>query len=593
MKSHLKHGSAAGEQGTVSPLGVASLQRRIRVALGQEPGDLLLTGGQVVNVFTQRIEPANVVTADGWIAGVGAYDWPARQTVPLSGRIVLPGFIDAHMHLESTLLTPAELAGLIVPHGTTSIISDSHEIGNVLGVAGMEMLLSASVGLPLDLFFMASSCVPATKAERAGAVLGPAEVRRLLERPGILGLAEVMDTSAVLAGAEETLQKMLAALARGLALDGHAPGLAERELQAYVSAGIRSDHESSAMEEARAKAALGMLIQVREGSSARNLDALLPLLATGGLGDFWCLVTDDIFPDDLRQHGHLDGLLRRVVAGGVPPASAVRHATLVPARHYGLMDRGAVAPGYHADLVVVDDVRDFRPHLVLKEGGIVARGKTLVTVLQPPKLAYENTIRCAPLDVSAFQLHMAGDRCPVIRVVPGQIVTRHETQRVRRQHGRWIFEPESDVLLIASIERHRATGEIGLGLVSGFGLRRAGALGSSVAHDSHNLIIAGTNGEDMLACLRALEKSGGGFVVSAEGTVRAHLPLPIAGLLSEESADHVCQQLHQVHEAARSLGCALAAPFGTLSFLALPVIPELRITTQGLFDVRKQEFIRR
>jgi adenine deaminase len=592
MTPHPKHGSVAGKQAAVPVPELPSLQRRIRVALGQESGDLLLTGGQVVNVFTQRIEPANIVTADGWIAGVGPYDWPARQTIALSGRIVLPGLIDAHMHLESTLLTPAELARLIVPHGTTAIISDSHEIGNVLGIPGMDMLLSASVGLPLDLFFMASSCVPATKNERAGAVLGPADVRRLLDRPRILGLAEVMDTSAVLAGADEILQKIHTALERGLALDGHAPGLTGRDLQAYVAAGIRSDHESSAMEEARAKAALGMLVQVREGSSARNLDALLPLLAAGGLGDFWCLVTDDIFPDDLRRHGHLDGLLRRVVAGGVPAASAVRHATLIPARHYGLSDRGAVAPGYRADLLVVDDVRDFHPHLVLKDGQTVARGEKLAMALDPPRLAHENTIHCAPLEASAFQLRLTGDLCPVIRIVPGQIVTRHETQPLHRQGGCWVFDPESDVVLIASIERHRAIGEIGLGLVSGFGLRRPGALGSSVAHDSHNLIIAGTNGEDMLACVRALEKSGGGFVVSAEGTVRSHLPLPIAGLLSEASADTVCQQLQQVQDAARSLGCELTAPFGTLSFLALPVIPELRITTQGLFDVKKHELIR-
>jgi adenine deaminase len=580
------------ETGKVPSFGLPALQRRIRVALGQEPGDLLLTGGQVVNVFTQRIEPANVVIADGWITGVGPYDWPARQTIALSGRILLPGLIDAHMHLESTLLTPAELARLIVPHGTTSIISDSHEIANVLGIPGIDMLLAASAGLPLDLFFMASSCVPATRAEHAGAVLGPADVRQLLERPRILGLAEVMDISAVLSGADDILHKLQAALAQGLALDGHAPNLMGQDLQAYVAAGIRSDHESSALEEARAKAALGMLVQVREGSSARNLDALLPLLASGGLGDFWCLVTDDIFPDDLRQHGHLDGLLRRIVAGGVPPASAVRHATLIPARHYGLLDRGAVAPGYRADLVVVDDVHDFRPYLVFKDGQIAAREEKLVAVLQPPALNHENTIRCAPLDASAFRLRLASDRCSVIRVVPGQIVTRHEAQAVRREVGQWVFDPECDVVLIASIERHRATGQIGLGLVSGFGLRRPGALGSSVAHDSHNLIVAGTNSEDMLACVRALEKSGGGFVVSAEGTVRSQLPLPIAGLLSEENAGTVCQQLQQLHEAARSLGCELASPFGTLSFLALPVIPELRITTQGLFDVSKQEFLR-
>jgi adenine deaminase len=571
---------------------LAVLQRRIRVALGQESGDLLLSGGQIVNVFTQRVEPANVVIADGWIAGVGQHDWPARQTIALSGRCILPGLIDAHMHLESTLLTPAELARLIVPHGTTAIISDSHEIGNVLGIPGIDMLLSASAGLPLDLFFMASSCVPATQWEHAGAVLGAAEVRQLLERPRVLGLAEVMDFPAVLSGEPELLRKLQATLAHGLALDGHAPAMIGQDLQAYVAAGIRSDHESSTPEEARAKAALGMLVQVREGSSARNLDALLPLLAAGGLGDFWCLVTDDVFPDDLRQHGHLDGLLRRVVAGGVRPATAVRHATLIPARHYGLLDRGAVAPGYRADLAVVDDVREFRARLVFKDGQPVASKERLATFLQPPQLVHANTIHCAPLDASAFQLPLDSDSCPVIGVIPGQIINRHETQHVHRLDGYWAFDPARDVLLIASIERHRATGQIGLGLVSGFGLRRPGALGSSVAHDSHNLIVAGTNADDMLICVHALEKSGGGFVVAAEGTVRSQLPLPIAGLLSTESAGTVCQQLREVDDAARALGCELASPFGILSFLALPVIPELRITDQGLFDVRRQQFVR-
>lgn len=590
MRQRLEHGSLPGDSLGGSDL--PALQRRIRVALGSEPGDVLLTGGQIVNVFTQRIEPGNVVIADGWIAGVGPHNWSAKETIALSGQTVLPGLIDAHMHLESTLLTPAELARLVVPRGTTVIISDSHEIGNVLGIRGIDMLLSASAGLPLDLFFMASSCVPATKWEHAGAVLGPSEVHQLLERSRVLGLAEVMDIPAVLSGADDVLQKIRATLARGLALDGHAPGLAGLDLQAYVAAGIRSDHESSTLEEARAKAALGMLVQVREGSSACNLDALLPLLASGGLGDFWCLVTDDIFPDDLRKHGHLDGLLRRVVAHGMPPAAAVRHATLIPARHYGLFDRGAVAPGYRADLVVVEDVQSFRCHSVFKDGRLAARNDKLVTALEPPKLVYENTIHCAPLDASAFQLRLTNDCCPVIRAIPGQITTRHETQRVHRVDGRWTFDPERDVIAIASIERHRATGQVGLGLVSGFGLRRPGALGSSVAHDSHNLIVAGTNAEDMLACVRALEISGGGFVVASGGTVRAQLPLPIAGLLATESADTVCQQLQHVYGAARALGCEFASPFGTLSFLALPVIPELRITDQGLFDVTRQQFVR-
>jgi adenine deaminase len=542
-------------------------------------------------VFTQRVEQANVLLVDGWIAGVGHHDWLAHQTLDLAGRAVLPGFLDAHMHLESTLLTPGELARLLVPHGTTGIISDSHEIGNVLGIPGIDLLHAASAGLPLDLFFTASSCVPATHWEHTGAVLGPAEVRDLLNRPSMVALAEVMDIPAVLGAERGVLEKIEAAQSRHRTVDGHAPGLSGLDLQAYVAAGIHSDHESATAAEARAKAGLGMLVQVREGSSARNLDALLPLLAADELGDSWCLVTDDIFPDDLRRDGHLDGLLRRVVAGGVTAASAVRHATLVPARHYGLLDRGAVVPGYRADLVIVDNLRDFHPHLVLKGGQIVAReGKYGAGDRRPP-LPHGNTVHVAPLDGSAFRLRLSRESFPVIRIVPGQIVTRAETQRICRKDGWWVFDPEHDVALIASIERHRASGGVGLGLVSGFGFRRAGALGSSVAHDSHNLIIAGTNLEDMLACVQALQETGGGFVAASGGTIRARLPLPVAGLLSTEDADTVCRQLREVRDAAQALGCELAAPFGTLSFLALPVIPELRITDQGVFDVRTQQFV--
>ncbi len=569
---------------------VETLRRRVRVALGQEPGDLLLTGGRIVNVFTGRVEDANVVVADGWVAGVGPFDWAARETLRLDGRAVLPGLIDSHMHLESTLLTPAELARLVVPHGTTATISDSHEIGNVLGVPGIEALMDASDGLPFDLFFTASSCVPAQKWEDSGATLGPDEVRRLLARPRVLGLAEMMDFPAVLAGDAAALEKVRAALDLGQVVDGHAPGMTGRGLMAYASVGVRSDHESAAVEEARDKARLGMLVQVREGSVARNLDALLPLLASGELGDDWTLVTDDVLPDDLRQFGHVDGLLKRVVAGGVPAAVAVRHATLTPARHYGLRDRGAVAPGYRADLVVVDDLTAFRPHRVLKHGRVVAKDGTFVAGVSPRPLPTSNTVRVAPLDESAFTLGVNGDTCPVIRVVPGQLVTKTERQSVRRVGGLWEFDPGRDVLLTASVERHRATGRVGLGLVAGFALK-SGALGSSVAHDSHNLVFAGTTARDLLACARALQQTGGGFVVVRDGEVVARLPLPVAGLLSVEEADTVCRQLREVRQAAQALGCGLACPFGMLSFLALSVIPELRVTDQGLWDVVNQRFV--
>jgi adenine deaminase len=334
-----------------------------------------------------------------------------------------------------------------------------------------------------------------------------------------------------------------------------------------------------------------MLVQVREGSTARNLDTLLPLMAANQLGD-WALCTDDIYPQDLRRDGHIDGLLRRVVAGGVPAPRAVRHATLVPARHYGFRDRGAVAPSYQADLVVVDDLRNFRVHLVAKSGQVVAQEGRCLGDAAPTIKGFENTVHLGLVDEFAFRLRLSAGRTPVIRIVPGQIVTVYEEAEVNRVNGEWAFDPRFDHLLVASLERHRASGQVGLGLTAGFGFQKHGAIGSSVAHDSHNLIVAGTNARDMLVCVRVIAEKGGGYVVAADGAVRAMLPLPFAGLLSLEDVDTVCRQLDDLNSAVRKLGCTLESPFGILSFLALSVIPEFRITDQGLFDVRKQAFVK-
>ncbi len=566
------------------------LQRRIRVARGLEPGDLLLRGGQIVNVFTGRIEPGNLVIADGWIAGVGPYDWQAREVLALDGRPLIPGLIDAHMHLESTLLWPPELARALVPHGTSAIIADPHEIANVLGIPGIELMLAASEDLPLDLFFMASSCVPATSWEDAGAELDAAAVERLLNLPRILGLAEVMDFPSVLDGREPVLAKVLAAQRRAAPIDGHAPGLRGQSLVGYVAAGIQADHESTECEEALQKASLGMMVQVRQGSSEHNLETLLPLLVEDRLGD-WSLATDDILPTDIVAHGHINALLRRTVAAGVPPARAVRHATLVPARHYGLRDRGALAPGYRADVVVLQDLQEFQSALVIHGGRIVARDGRCVWDGQPRALSPENTVRIAPVAAGDLELRTAGKSLPVIRLVPGQIVTQRVTEDAPTKDGRWCFAPDRDLALAACIERHRATGKIGLGLVQGLAFQRHGALGSSVAHDSHNLIVVGTNPRDMLACVQALARSGGGFVAAADGQVLAELPLPVAGLMSTSDVHTVRHQLQHLHTAAQSLGCPLPSPFATLSFLPLPVIPELRVTPRGLFDVGRWQFV--
>ncbi len=569
---------------------IEALARRIRVARGQEPADLVLAGGVVVNVFTGRIEPADVAIAGGRIAGIGRHAWDAAERVALDGRAVLPSLIDAHMHVESTLLCPAELARLVVPRGTGAIVADPHEIGNVLGAAGVELMLSLSEGLPLDIFYMAPSCVPALPWESAGAVIDAEAIARLLSRPRILGLAEMMNFPGVLAADSAVLAKIEAAAARAAPVDGHAPGVTGRDLVAYAAAGVRSDHESTGAAEAEEKAALGMLVQVREGSTARNLDTMLPSIVAGRLGE-WCLCTDDVHPDDLIAHGHLEGLLKRVVAAGVDPATAVRHAALVPARHYGLTDRGAVAPGYRADLLVVDDLESFRPAVVVKDGAVVARDGRMLREPAGAPVPFRNTVHAAPLDESAFIFRPASRRCPVIGIVPDQIITRRLERDVAAGGKPWAFDARVDLALLACIERHRATGNVGLGLVEGFGFRRAGAIGSSVAHDSHNLIIAGTNPRDMLACAAALADCGGGFVVCRDGAPTALLRLPVAGLLSPEPAEDVCRGLRDVREAAAALGCTLHCPFGTLSFLALPVIPELKISDRGLFDVTAQRFL--
>lgn len=565
------------------------LARRIRVARGDEPGDLVLTGGRVANVFTGAVETGDVVVADGWIAGVGPYAWEAADRIELEGRTVIPGLIDAHIHVESTLLVPAHLAAVVVPCGTSTLVADPHEIANVLGAAGVELLIAGSAGLGLDIFYMAPSCVPAMSWEHAGAVLDAAGIDRLLGNPAVLGLAEMMNFPGVLTGDAEVLAKIATAGRHGAIIDGHAPGLGGRDLVAYAAAGIRSDHECTDADEAAARGALGMLVQVREGSIARNLDTMLPRIVADTLGD-WCLCTDDVDADELLEHGHINGLLRRAVAAGVEPVRAVRHASLVPARHYGLTDRGAVVPGRRADLVVVDDLVDFRAAVVVKDGAVVARDGVYMVASTPRRIPAANTIHMGALDESSFTLPLSAPTATVIGIVPGQIITRRVELAVKVQDGVWCFDAGIDAVMIASIERHRATGSIGLGLVSGFGFRRHGAIGSSVAHDSHNVVIAGTNAADMLACARAIEEAGGGFVVAAGGVVTATLPLPVAGLLSTEPAAAVRDQLQAAHAAALALGCPLATPFGTLSFLALSVIPELRITDQGLFDVTRQEF---
>ncbi|HDQ98709.1 MAG TPA: adenine deaminase [candidate division WOR-3 bacterium] len=558
----------------------------LAVARGEEPADLLLRGGQVVNVFTGEIHRADVVIKDGLIAGVGeGYD-RAGETVDVSGRYLAPGFIDGHIHIESSMLPVHEFARLCLAHGTTAVVCDPHEIANVLGVKGVEYMLRASEGLPLDVFLMAPSCVPATGMESAGARVAARDVAKLLRHERVLGLAEMMNYPGAAFGDREVLAKIAAARAAGKPVDGHAPGLGDHLLQAYAAAGIGSDHECVGRREAREKLRAGMRLMVREGSAARNLIGLLPVVS-----DF-CLrrcmfVTDDKHPEELLRDGHLDVTLRHAVRQGMHPAAAVQMVTLNPAEYFGLARRGAIAPGWRADIVVLADLERFRVRHVFKDGKAVAEEGRPVVKLKPLRdRSVTGTVRPGRLVRGIFHIKADGELCRVIRVVPDQIVTEQHILRPTVRQGEVVADSERDLLKLAVIERHRATGRVGLGLVAGFGLKQ-GALGTTVAHDSHNIIVVGASDEDMLAAAKELKRIGGGMVAVARGRVAASLKLPVAGLMADAPAESVAADLRRLTEKARVWGSRLPNPFATLSFLALPVIPELKLTDLGLVDVSR------
>lgn len=585
------------QKGT-GPSGIAALRRAIAAARGDVPGDLLLRGGRVIDVVHERIVRADVLIADAQIVAIGDGPFRADAVMDLPDTFIAPSLVDAHHHVESTLLLPAALARIVVPRGTGAIIADPHEIGNVLGAAGVEFMLAASAGLPIDFAYMVPSCVPASPFEHPGAVIGPEEVEALLRDGRVRGLAEMMNYPGVLEGDPDVLAKIVAARAAGRVVDGHAPSLRGRDLAAYAAAGITSDHECTTAEEAMERDAVGMLVQVREGSMARNLDTMIPLIRDGRLRH-WCLCTDDILPGDLLRTGHIDALLARLVAAGVPPAKALRHATWVPARHYGLAGpacadgagpscpRGAILPGYRADCVVLEDLAGFRARAVLFGGRVVASDGRLTVDLPSPPAPPTGTVRPGPVDAGRFRVPAGDDPVPVIELVPAQIVTRRREVRVPARDGWWTFDPAVDLALVSCVERHHATGRLGVGLVRGFGFSAPGAIGTSVGHDAHNILIAGTNGADMAACVAALTETGGGCVVVRNGALVARLALPVAGLLSTDDAPRVLSDLEAAEAAAAALGCRIPSPFGMLSFLALSVIPEIRITDRGLLDVTR------
>lgn len=559
------------------------LKQRIKAARRQIPSDLVLRKGRVVNVFSGEILEGDVAVHRGVIIGVGE-GYAGAEQVDVQGQFIAPGFIDGHMHIESTMLLPSRLSAALLVHGTTAVVSDPHEIANVMGLEGIRFMLRESESLPFDVFFMAPSCVPATSLETSGASLDHEALVSLIEEPRILGLAEVMNFPGVLEGDEEVLAKLQ--LFRGRVIDGHAPSLVGHDLQAYCSAGIHSDHETSDLREAEEKLRSGMMVMIREGTSAKNLEALLPLMNRRNSRRF-CLVTDDLHPADLLEKGHLDRVIRKAVRLGVDPLTALQMVTLNPAEYFRLRDRGAVAPGYRADLVVMEDLEDFAAAMVYKDGLRVSLDGKLSFFPEEMKGDLPSwPIRLPPLSAETFRIRRQGARARVIEVIPGQILTRERIEEVLSSDGWVISDTDRDVLKLVVLERHKGTGNLGCGLVRGFGLQK-GALASSVGHDSHNIIAVGVEDADLAAAVEEVRRLGGGLVVAEGGEILATVALEIAGLMSTKPLESLSAELKMLLRAAKSLGCTLPEPFMTLSFLSLPVIPELKLTDRGLVDVRK------
>jgi adenine deaminase len=562
------------------------LQRRIQIARGQQPADLLLRNARLVNVCSGECYPADVALADGLIVGISSPGdgYHGRQERDLQGRWLAPGLIDGHMHIESTMLLLSEFTRIVTPRGITAVMLDPHEFANVMGVEGIRYVLESGRGLPLSAYVMLSSCVPASSFESPYRVLMADDLLPLLEDERVLGLAEMMNMPGVLQGDEQVLAKIVATRKHGLVVDGHAPGLNDRDLCAYVTAGVMSDHECTTLEEARQRIRLGMWLMIREGSAARNLDALLPLVKELHPPRVF-FVTDDRDPQDLTTRGHIDSMVRRAIESGLDAVEAIRLASYNTAQYFRLYDRGAVAPGFVADLVVLDDLHTFQVESVYKDGALVAQnGKLLVEVPTPTFTGITGTVRLGQLSASALRIPGKPGLVEVIGIQPGQITTTHLRVEAPLRDGEIVADPTRDLLKLVVIERHHASGRIGLGLVKGFGLRK-GAIASSVAHDAHNLVIAGASDSDILKAARTLEEMGGGFACVVDGAVRASVPLPYGGLVSPLPVDELVQQLRKLDAAAAELGCTLDHPCMTLSFLSLSVIPSLKLTDQGLIDV--------
>jgi adenine deaminase len=549
------------------------------VARGDEPADLVLAGGRVLSVFTKEWLEVDVAIQDGHVVGLGKYE--GRERLEVAAAYLVPGFIDAHMHIESSKLTVDEFARAVLPHGTTAVVADPHEIANVLGSDGIHWLLDCCADLPLDVYVMASSCVPASRFESPRRPFTTGDIESLLRRHRTIGVAEMMNFPGVIAGDESEMAKLTTGLTDHV--DGHAPGVSGSALNAYIAAGIRSDHEATTYEEALEKRRLGMWVMLREASIARNLRDLLPLVKRYGT-ERCMFCTDDREPSFIVEEGHINQMVRVAVAAGISAEDALVMATINPASYHRLWHLGAIAPGYQADILVLDDLQSFEPRQVLKRGAAPR-----FTKLEVPEWVRQ-TMYLAPVGAASFRIPAGPKRIRVIGVVPSQLLTTIDVVEPTVHDGALIANPEKDLVKIAVLERHHATGRIGLGFATNVGLKR-GAFASTVAHDAHNVVVLGVDDADMAACACRLAEIGGGIVIAEGGHVAEELPLPVAGLMSDQPLAHVYERLRSMERRLEGLGVTMAAPFMTLSFLALSVIPELKITDRGLVDVARFELV--
>lgn len=561
---------------------LAAKQRIIAVAAGREKADLVLKNAKYLNVFSNEFLCGDIAVANGLIAGVGKYD--GKTEIDVSGKLVLPGFIDAHIHLESSMVTPAEFAKAVVAHGTTTVITDPHEIANVMGIDGVEYMIQASQNLPIDVHFMMPSCVPATEIDESGAELDCKDIDLYLDNKKVLGLAEMMNYVGVINGDKNVLSKIVTSQAHHKKIDGHAPELSGNDLNAYIAAGVYSDHECSTFENALEKLRKGQFIMIREGTAAHNLKALMPLL-TQQYYSRCMFATDDKHPSDLLYGGHIDYIVKQALKNGADPIVALKTATHHAARYFLLNNKGAIASGYLADIVVVDNLEDFNVETVFKRGKLVFDGevKDFSAPTVDEKLAEKcfDTFHLDSVTPSSFKVD---GKLGLIGLVGGELLTRNLGTADK-------IDVENDILKIACIERHKGTNHIGVGYVKGYSLK-SGAVATSVAHDSHNIITVGCNDDDIAVAVNAIKDSKGGIAVVENGKIKALLELPIAGLMSDEPLTTVNEKLENAKSSAYELGADKSIdPFMTLSFLSLPVIPSLRITTKGVFDAENWKML--